>query len=192
MQQHHKVFSRFRQYSGETLQGYHTDFLGTQAQHEFTSGLREDVPVPYPQRRTYQNHPYPVLNEDYFEWIDLLESVVAASGSYTMLDLGAGFGKWVVRALYAARQYNPNLRCHAIAVEAEPTVYGWMRKHFLHNGIKPRRHTLLHAAVADEPGKVGFCIGGPRGGPYDRPPSAWYGQFLTKGNQAFGEFRPDG
>jgi FkbM family methyltransferase len=190
--QQHAVFSRFRQYSGEIPQGYHVDFLGTQAQHEFTSGLRDDVPVPYPQRRTYQNYPYPRVDEDYFEWIDLLESVVAASGSYTMLDLGAGFGKWAVRAAYAARQYNPKLRCHVIAVEAEPTVYGWMRKHFRHNGIKPRWHTLLHAAVADEPGEVEFCIGGPRGGPYDRPPSAWYGQFLTKGNAAFGESRADG
>jgi len=190
--QHHEVFSRFRQYSGEIPQGYHADFLGTQAQHEFTSGLRDDVPVPYPLRRTYQNYPYPRVDEDYFEWIDLLESVVAASGSYTMLDLGAGFGKWAVRAAFAARQYNPKLRCHVIAVEAEPTVYDWMRKHFRHNGIKPRWHTLLHAAVADEPGEVEFCIGGPRGGPYDRPPSAWYGQFLTKGNAAFGEWRPDG
>lgn len=190
--QHHEVFSRFRQSSGEIPRGYHADFLGTQARHEFTSGLRGDVPVPCPERRTIQEYPYPLVDEDYFEWIDLLESVVAASGSYTMIDLGAGFGKWAVRAAYAARQYNPKLRCHVTAVEAEPTVYGWMKEHFRHNGIKPRWHTLLHAAVTDEPGEVEFCIGGPRGGQYDRPPNAWYGQFLTKGNEAFGESRPDG
>ena len=190
--QHHEVFSRFRQWSGEIPHGYHADFLGTQARHEFTAGLREDVPVPCPPRRTIQDYPYPLPDEDYFEWIDLLESVVAAKGSYTMLDLGAGFGKWAVRAAFAARQYNPKLRSHVIAVEAEPTVYGWMREHFRHNGIKPRWHTLLHAAVTGEPGEVEFCIGGPRGGPYDRPPNAWYGQFVTKGNQAFGESRADG
>jgi len=189
---HHEVFSRFRQWSGEIPEGYHADFLGTQARHEFTAGLREDVPVPCPPRRTIQDYPYPLLDEDYFEWIDLLESVVAAQGSYTMLDLGAGFGKWAVRAAFAARQYNPKLRCRVIAVEAEPTVYGWMREHFRHNGLKPRWHTLLHAAVTGEPGEVEFSIGGPRGGPYDRPPNAWYGQFVTKGNAAFGESRADG
>jgi FkbM family methyltransferase len=147
---------------------------------------------PCPPRRTIQDCPYPEPDEEYFEWIDLLESVVAASGSYTMIELGAGFGRWVVRAAFAAEQYDPKLRCHVIAVEAEPTVYGWMKKHFLHNGLKPSRHTLLHAAVTDKPGKVEFCIGGPRGSPYDLPPNAWYGQFLTKGSEAFGECRPDG
>ncbi len=89
-----------------------------------------------------------------------------------------------MRAVFAARQCNPKLRCRVIAVEAESTVYGWMKKHFW--------HTLLNAAVTDEPGEVEFSIGGPRGGQYDRPPNAWYGQFLTKGNEAFGESRPDG
>ena len=188
--QHHEVFSRFRRYGGKIPRGYEMDFLGTQTSHEFISGLRGVGP--YPQGGTAQGFPYPPPDEEYFEWIDLLESVVAAKGSYTMIELGAGFGRWAVRAACAARQYDPKLRCHVIAVEAEPTVFGWMKKHFRHNGVKPRRHTLLHAAVADEPGEVGFCIGGPRGGPYDRPPSAWYGQFLTKGNEAFGESRPDG
>ena len=188
--QRHEVFSRFRQFSGEVPSGFHVDFLGTQVSHEFVAGL--DGTGPCPAARTVQNHAYPPFDEEYFEWVDLLESVVAAKGSYTMIELGAGFGRWAVRAAFAARQYNPKLRCHVIAVEAEPTVFGWMKKHFRHNGIKPRWHTLLHAAVTNEPGKVEFCIGGPRGGPYDRPPNAWYGQFLAKGNKAFGESRPNG
>jgi FkbM family methyltransferase len=166
------------------------DFLGTQTSHEFISGLHGGEPCR--QSGTVEGFPYPPVDEEYFEWTDLLESVVAASGSYTIIDLGAGYGRWAVRAAFAARQYNPKLRCHVIAVEAEPTVFGWMKKHFRHNGIKPRWHTLLHAAVADQSGEVEFCIGGPRGGPYDRPVNAWYGQFLTKGNPAFGESRPDG
>jgi FkbM family methyltransferase len=188
--QPHEVFSRFWRYSGEVPPGYLVDFLGVQISDKFVLGLQGVSP--YPEGTTVQNAPHPHPDEEYFEWIDLLESVVAAKGSYTMIDLGAGFGKWAVRAVFAARQYNPKLRCHVIAVEAEPTVYGWMREHFRHNGIKPRRHTLLHAAVTDQPGEVDFCIGGPRGGPYDLAPNAWYGQFLTKGSEAFGECQPDG
>jgi FkbM family methyltransferase len=188
--QRHEVFSRFRQFSGEVPSGFHLDFLGTQVSHEFVAGL--DGTGPCPAARTVQNHAYPPFDEEYFEWVDLLESVVAAKGSYTMIELGAGFGRWAVRAAFAARQFNPKLRCHVIAVEAEPTVYSWMKKHFRHNGLKPRWHTLIHAAVTTEPGEVEFCIGGPRGGPFDRPPNAWYGQFLAKGNKAFGESRADG
>jgi FkbM family methyltransferase len=187
---HHEVFSRFWRYSGEVPAGYQVDFLGTLISDKFDAGLQGVSP--YPEGTTVQNVSYPQLDEEYFEWIDLLESVVAASGSYTMIELGAGYGRWAVRAAYAAQQYDPKLRCDVIAVEAEPTVYGWMREHFRNNGIKPRRHTLLHGAVTDEPGEVEFCIGGPRGGPYDHPPNAWYGQFLTKDSEAFGESRPDG
>ena len=125
------------------------DFLGTQTSHEFISGLRGVGPCP--QGGTAQDFSYPPVDEEYFEWLDLLESVVAAKGSYTMIELGAGYGRWALRAAFAARQYNPKLRCHVIAVEAEPTVYGWLKEHFAHNGLKPRWHTLLHAAVTDQP-----------------------------------------
>jgi FkbM family methyltransferase len=187
--QHHEVFSRFRQYCGEVPSGYYVDFLGTQISYKFVAGQ----PGVDSRGASWiaQNYPYPPIDEDYFEWIDLLESVVAASGSYTMIDLGAGFGRWSVRAAFAAMQYNPELRCRVIAVEAEPTVYGWMKEHFLHNGIKPRRHTLLHGAVTEKPGKVEFYIGGPRGGPFDLAPDAWYGQALTK-DYDLAESRPDG
>jgi len=187
--QHHEVFSRFRRYSGEIPPGYHVDFLGTQISHKFIAG--QPGVISCPDRRIVQDFPYPEPDEEYFEWIDLLESVVAAKGSYTMIELGAGYGRWALRAAFAARQYNPKLRCHVIAVEAEPTVYGWLKEHFAHNGLKPRWHTLLHAAVTDQPGKVEFYIGGPAGGPYDLAPDAWYGQCLTKDYDA-AESRPAG
>jgi FkbM family methyltransferase len=187
--QHHEVFSRFRRYTGDIPPDYQADFLGTQISDKFISGQSGFVPNPLSRR--VQDFPYPQPDEEYFEWIDLLESVVAASRSYTMIDLGAGYGRWAVRAAFAAKQYNPELRCHLIAVEAEPAVYGWMKEHFLHNGIKPRWHTLLHGAVTEKPGKVEFYVGGPRGGPYDLAPNAWYGQFLTK-DYELAESRPAG
>ncbi len=127
-----------------------------------------------------EKYSYPMFDEEYFEWIDLLESVVAASKNYTMIELGAGYGRWVVRAAMAAQQYDPKLRCTMVAVEAEPTVYGWMKEHFRHNGLKPRHHTLLHGAVTNQPGKVEFYIGGPVGGAHDLAPDAWYGQSISK------------
>ncbi len=37
-----------------------------------------------------------------------------------------------------------------------------------------------------------FYIGGPRGGPFDRHPNAWYGQALTKDYDLASGERPDG
>lgn len=69
---------------------------------------------------------YPPFDEEYFEWIDLLEAVAAAKDRFTMLELGAGFGRWTARAAAAAKQRD--LSYSLIAVEAEPTHFDWMRE----------------------------------------------------------------
>ena len=121
--------------------------------------------------------PYPAFDEDYIEWIDLLESVVAARKSYTMIELGAGMGRWAVRAASAVRHYNPNLPFRLIAVEAEPTHFEWMRLHFADNDVDPNQHSLLYAAVSDVPGEVSFYVGTEC---EEIAPGAWYGQRLAK------------
>ena len=185
--QHHQVFSRFRPYTGEFPPNCDADFLGTVVPPEFVRGL-----VPLGTHAWKVEDFYVRYNEEYFEWIDLLESVVAANGTYTMIDLGAGYGRWSVRAAYAVKQYDSKLQCRLIAVEPEPVVYGWMQKHFSNHGIGLSGHKLIHAAVCEQPGKVHFNIGGPRGGPFDRPPSAWYGQFLTHDYDLVGNTTRDG
>jgi FkbM family methyltransferase len=187
MSSHHKVFSRFRPFSGEVPAFTSADFLGTKVRHEFVAGFGP----PCPQVTKVENC-YPAFDEEYFEWIDLLESVVAAEKSYTMIELGAGFGRWVVRAAHAVQQYNDQLPYHLIAVEAEPVVFQWMRRHFRDNAIDPSKHRLVHAAVSHVSGDMLFYIGGPRGGPFDRHPSAWYGQCLTKGDDLSSESEKDG
>ena len=44
---------------------------------------------------------YPSFNEEYFEWVDVLEAVVARAGMFTMLELGAGWGRWLANAAAA-------------------------------------------------------------------------------------------
>src|SRR5262245_47138001 len=121
---HHEVFSHFRPYLG-TVQAYcQEDFLGTMIRQQFLATLAVwEEPKCIPTD-------YPTPNEEYFEWIDLLESVVNARGSYSMIDLGAGFGRWAVRAARAVQQFHGSMPCHVTAVEAEPTVYEWMHMHF--------------------------------------------------------------
>ena len=186
MRQHH-VISYFKPFSGNVPALREVDFLGTFTRHEFIAGLHPAAPEP----RQVSDY-YPAFDEEYFEWIDLLEAVTSARESFTMIELGAGFGRWTVRAAAAWRQRNPGLPFRLIAVEPEPVVFGWMRQHFADNDVDERGHSLIHAAISDAPGSAMFYIGGPRGGPFDRHPNSWYGQALTKDYDAASLNRPDG
>ena len=86
--EHHPVFSRFRQYAGVIPPGYIVDCLGTRTRNEYLAGLHAVNDCPYIRYTDGYSYPTPD-NEDYFEWIDVLESVAEASGTYTMIDLGA-------------------------------------------------------------------------------------------------------
>ena len=184
---HHQVFSRFQSFCGSVPAGYSVDFLGTKTHRQVGLGMAS-----YPEGARVETST-PAIDEEYFEWIDLLESVIAAERSYTMIELGAGYGRWVIRAALALKQFNHQLPYRLIAVEAEPTVFQWLRQHFRDNEIHESKHLVIHGAVSEAPDdEVLFYIGGPRGGPYDRRPNEWYGQFLTKDYDVAGEYEDDG
>ena len=121
----------------------------------------------------------PPVDGEYFEWIDVLESVALARDRYTMLELGAGYGRWAVRAGAAVTQRGIR-ECHLIAVEADPVHFTWLQQHFCDNGLDPAQHTLIHGAISDQPGKILFYCQMP--GRQDRA-DQWYGQFITRSNE---------
>jgi FkbM family methyltransferase len=176
--QHHPVFSRYKPFTGEVPPFCLVDFLGAKIRHEFIAGFGPGWPEPH-----FVENRYPEFDEEYFEWIDLCEAVAEAEDSFTMIELGAGFGRWSVRAALAMRQIHSQMPYRLIAVEAEPVTFGWMRQHFLDNGVDPDAHSLINAAVSDEWGRVQFYIGGPPGGPVEYKAGAWYGQALTKAHE---------
>jgi FkbM family methyltransferase len=184
--QHHEVFAHFTPFHGEVPPDYGIDFLGIKTHCDFIAGM-----YTYPAGTLLETS-YPMVNEEYLEWIDVLEAVVAARGSFTMIDLGAGFGRWSVRAACALKQYNSQLPYRLIAVEAEPVVFKWMSRHFEDNHIDAGTYRLVHAAVSSAPGDTLFYIGGPSGGLWDRQPNDWYGQFLTHDYDVVGEYQQDG
>jgi FkbM family methyltransferase len=118
--------------------------------------------------------PAPVDSE-YFEWIDLLESVVDAGDEYTFIELGAGYGRWVVNAAAAVRAFGRS--CYRlVAVEAEPTHVQWLAQHCADNGVESRSRfgtlRIVDAAVTADGGSVEFAVGNPAG---------WYGQAVADG-----------
>jgi hypothetical protein len=119
----------------------------------------------------------PAFNEEYFEWIDILESVKnyashhAGRRPYFFAELGAGFGRWTVNAVRALQQACPG-QCEYFlcAVEADKQHFEWLKQNLWDNGIDPDKHLLLNAPLTGDGRRVSFMTGA-----YGR----WYGQAIV-------------
>jgi FkbM family methyltransferase len=136
----HAIFDSFAPYCGPTRDNFHRDYAGAEFACSWT--LR---PVAEPSLDNW-TAPIPSHNEEYFEWVDLLESIQAAGASYTMVELGAGFGRWGVRAgLLAKRHGIKDIRL--IFVEGEPKHVHWLRESIDLNSLTGTA-TVHEAAIA--------------------------------------------
>ena len=164
---HHPVFEGISPWSGKIPPGFLADFLGTITRYAF----EENMPSPYKTRSNRATRPnLPQFGEEYFEWIDLLESVRQAKKRYVFVELGAGYGLWTVRAAQAIKRLNP-MPFHAVAVEAEPTHFEFLKQHFCDNGLDLCDLRLVRAAVWRKRGLTKFYIGNASG---------WYGQAIDQ------------
>jgi FkbM family methyltransferase len=147
---HHPVFLHFERWAGIVPAGFDVDFLGSKMPLRFFDSERRQL------ADHYEAPLYAPFDEEYFEWIDLLEAVAFAEGSFIMLEVGAGFGRWTVRAATAAAQRR--LPCSLIAVEAEPTRASWIHENLKINSVPAGQCTVIHAAVTARDGTTGFDI----------------------------------
>lgn len=158
----HPVFSQFTPWSGMIRAGFVGGFLGEQTDTRFFNPT--DNP---PERQS--SSPYPALSEESFEWLALLSAVIEARGKFTMIEVGAGYGRWLVSAASALRQKRPGLPFSFVGIEAEPSHFEWLVEHFRNNDLDPAKHRLIHGAAGTEDGEtVGLLI--------NDEPALWYGQ----------------
>jgi len=117
-----------------------TDFLGGRTR---TSSLWDQVRHLDGQ---VMGLPIPADFFETVEWIGLLKSVLTARGSYVAMELGAGYGPWIVAGANAARlRAIKDIRL--CGVEADPGRFDLMRQHLMDNGLDPNRHSLHRAGV---------------------------------------------
>ena len=115
----------------------------------------------------------PEIGEEYFEWIDIMMAIHDANDTFVMFELGAGYGRWGVRAYNLAKKYR--LNCKIIFSEAEPQHYAWLLEHLKINKIPNKNIVLSNKLISDQNGKDYFYIKAPDSfGP--STPSEWYGQ----------------
>jgi FkbM family methyltransferase len=177
----HPVFREFDRYTGEVEPGFRINFLGQRTNPAFgapSDAFRQWL-RPGQDVSEASAAEYPPVSEESFEWIAVLEAVLEAHATFTMLELGAGYGRWMVAAVCAARQKLPDLTCKLIGVEAEPTHFGYMRQHFLDNGVDPREHTLIEAAVNATGKPVTFIVG---------HSEEWYGQSIMQQGSVISDY----
>ncbi len=96
----------------------------------------------------------PWLNEEYFEWIDLVLAIHEARGRFNMVELGAGYGRWAIRGGCYARSLgitDIDLRL----VEAEPQHAAWASEALRMNNLHGRLYT---AAIAYTGTAVPFLV----------------------------------
>jgi FkbM family methyltransferase len=146
----HPVFGRFRRWHGPVEDGYQANWIGAVQSVRYVVGTT-------PSHGGEVEPPYPLVSEDLFEWISVLEAVDAADTDFVMVELGAGFGRWLVGGALAAQQRQ--LTINLIGVEAEPTRFAWMHEHFAGNGIDPNHHRLVYAAAGRRDGRALFQTG---------------------------------
>jgi len=160
---HHPIFEKFPCWEGEVEAGLSANFLGVLTRDRFFTMMEKN-----PCRRHVKTS-LPAFDEEYFEWIDVLESIALAHNDFTMIELGAGYGRWMVHATAALRS-TTGIPYRLIGVEPEPTHFKWIKTHFKDNNIVARKHQLIKAAAADHDGWTWFYIG---------RPDEWYGQAIA-------------
>ena len=136
--------------------------------HTFVSGFA-DAYVPPTEPYTIEPS-LPAFDDEYFDWVALVESVHEARDRFVFMELGAGYGRWLVRALKLASDWR-HIPAFAIAAEAEPEHFAFIQQHMRDNGIDPAAHYLANVAVDGKPGTVQFAVGSASG---------WYGQSIAR------------
>ena len=170
---HHPLMAALPRWRGVPENDYLYDIAGTGILYDY-------MPDFMPARPRYApgiaiEPELPQCDEEYLEWIDVIEAVQRAQGTFTMIELGAGFGRWIARGAALARRRD--LRVRLVGIEADPTHFRWMREHLGYNGVALADCELIQAAVTADGQKVKF---------YSGDADAWYGQAIAHRNDTVG------
>jgi FkbM family methyltransferase len=166
---HDPVLHRFPPWEGEADGRFAYDFLGVRTDPRFHRQIRPQPPGPL-------KTDYPRPQYEYIELVFLLDSVLdsvpdsvaaaAEGGGLTVMELGAGYGRWLAAAFRAARLVSTG-PVKLIGVEMVPRHVARLHEHLRNNGIDPEEHDLIHAAVSDRDGEAWYRP--------DSDPAAEYG-----------------
>lgn len=152
---HHPVISSFQGWYGPVDPDYLVDFLGIRTYRAYDCNPAGEHSMNYhsvvPSRRipcdwhstllagACHHGYYPLVDDEYYEYVDLLETIKAYDPSmglpFVMVEAGARYGTWAVRAGRAFQKMFPSTPYKLIAVEPVGGYANWARRHFMTNGF---------------------------------------------------------
>jgi FkbM family methyltransferase len=126
----------------------------------------------------------PDVTEEYFEFLDVFESVIDAQDRFTMMEWGAGFGRWTGIGVAAARLCGIH-DLSVVCVEAHPLHIRHIEETFERLRLEQKKTAIYPWALSGKSGTDIFMIGIPSEIALDQP---WYGQALSD----FNDLKPSG
>jgi hypothetical protein len=121
--------------------GYLTNFLGVRIDARFVPAFVQD------KAGTVEGVPIPAnWHADIAEWGAALRAVELARGTFTIIELGCGWGCWMNNTGVAARRLG--LDVHLIGVEGDETYVAFGREAAVTNGFTPNQVTLRRGVAA--------------------------------------------
>jgi len=167
--EHHPIFSEYDSFEGPVSGDFDIDFIGALTRKKYFSTTESD-----PTKLTIRKACFPAFDEEYFEWVDLLETVAEAGEEYVFCELGAGYGRWAGRAYLAAKRKEVS-KIKLITVEGEPVHSAWLQEHLTEQGVQPSELDHFECAIGDKTGTTNFYVCPPKA-ESGLTPATWYGQ----------------
>jgi FkbM family methyltransferase len=135
-------------YAASNLQptpGYLTNFLGVKIDPKFFPGLLQD------RAGQVEGIPIPAnWHADVAEWGAALRAIDLSRDTFTMIELGCGWGCWMNNTGVAARKVGR--RVHVIGVEGDDGHISFARESLAIKGFSPDQNTLHHGIAAADAG----------------------------------------
>src|SRR3954447_10429695 len=129
------VLRSFPRYEGPAEPGFVIDFLGTRTRTAYISTL--------PPEGHVEGYPLPGnFHATGLEWAGVLRAVLDAGPEVVAVELGAGWGPWLV-AVAAAARVRGIRAVRLVGVEGSRHHVEYLRTHFADNGLDPAAHTIL-------------------------------------------------
>jgi len=162
-----------RPYTGKALEYLPIGLFGLQEYPHYVPGYRE-----VSTNRNYPAHEIP-RDEEYFEWMDILDSIKVSNGSFQFVEVGAGYGRWAARAYRMANLFGLR-EIHICTIEADPIHSNWLKEHMTLNHIEKSRWSHYECAVSNYEGSGEFFVLRPNAYSHISEAKNWYGQALVR------------
>lgn len=144
-----EVIRYFPRYEGPAQAGYVIDFLGVKTRPSFVRGM--------PEEGGLEGYPPASYKGGVVEWAGVLRAVLEAEDQLVAVELGAGWGPWLVSSARAAALKGIH-DVRLVGVEGCKEHCDFMVTHFQDNGLDPKDHRIIHGVVGTTNGVAHFPV----------------------------------